>query len=77
MYLLKSVNMLRRFPMTPRIVVISVIQPDTTSLVYSSHLWLFESELSLILATPHFESTYSSNKTKYFMVRRFDKVCSE
>ena len=48
MYLLKSVIMLRRLPMTPRMVVISVIQPDTTSLVYSSHLWLFESELSLI-----------------------------
>ena len=40
--------MLRRLPMTPRMVVISVIQPDNTSLVLSSNLWFLESEVSFM-----------------------------
>ena len=61
-YLCKSVMMLSRLPRTPRMVVTRVIHPDTTTLVYSSILWLLESVLSLKGATPHFVSTYSSYK---------------
>ena len=59
MYLCSNVIMLRRFPNTPRTVVIRVIHPDTTILVYSSKLWLSDSFLSIVCATPHFKSTYS------------------
>ena len=61
-YLCKSVMMLSRLPRTPRMVVTRVIHPDTTTLVYSSIIWLLESVLSLKCATPHFVSTYSSYK---------------
>ena len=60
--------MLRMFPRTPRMVVMSVIQPDTTTLVYTSMLERADSEETISGAEPHFDSTYSSRASvlKYF-----------